>query len=439
MSNWKIKDYVCRAYSTANKHLKDIVLSPVSWEYLYLVILALFLLHYFPQTIQYPGEWPRLNYNYIHTLLIIFVIFKYAFEDKYTFKKSESILFFLILLTFILSAQYTGYVEVFDTALLILGARNVRWHLILQTYLGVKIPLILATIAGSQLGLIEDLIYNQHGRIRESFGFIYPTDFAAQIFFAIVAWVLIRQMKTSFLELGIMVLLAAFLKKFCDARCSVICIFLVVCVVFFLKMQKKIHVNSSIRSWGGRWIRRGCIVAPYVFGGTMILLCRFYDPDNPWMSTLNSITSQRLKYGKKTFDLYDVQMYGQYVEMWGNGGSTQRPADYTFIDCSYINILMRFGLLVFAVVLVLITFLMLRNYHNLLIMGMVVLVCLHSVMEHHLFEIHYNILLILPFALGAEARETKEKLSGKEINLYYIVKRVITKGKRRVNTYEKTN
>ena len=398
MINWKIKKYVHDINTTVVRHLKEILLSSLCWEYLYLIIFALFILHFFPETIQYHYEWPRLNYNYIHTLLVIFIVFKFAFAERYSFIKKETILYLLILLFFMLSAQQTGYMEVFDTALLILGAKNVRATHILKTYLIIKIPLIVATIAGSQAGIIEDLIYNQNGRIREAFGFIYPTDFAAQIFFVLIAWVLIRQLKTSVFELGIMILLGAFLKKFCDARCSVICIIGLVCIVSFLKLGGKFHLSSGFWYKMKKWIRRGCIIAPYMFAGIMVLLCRFYNPENPIMVAINEITSQRLRLGKKTFDAYDIQLYGQYIEMWGNGGSTQKPIDYTFIDCSYINILMRYGLLVFVVVMMLITFLMLKNYQNLLVLTIVVLVCLHSMMEHHLFEIHYNITILLAFS-----------------------------------------
>ena len=135
-------------------------------------------------------------------------------------------------------------------------------------------------------------------------------------------------------------------------------------------------------------------------------------PDNKIMALLNKMTTGRLKLGKKTFDYYDIQLYGQYIDMQGNGGTLEKPVDYTFIDCSYINILMRFGLIVFFVVLALITFLMIKNRENLLIVYLIMLICLHSVIEHHLFEFYYNILIILPFA-SFEPRKTKynEKIS----------------------------
>lgn len=407
MNNCNVKHANWRFSNSVSDSIWNFIMSPMCWNYAYLIILSLFLLHYFPQTIQYPSTWPRINYNYIHNILIVYVILKHAFLNKVTLTKKESVLFLLLLLTFSFSTQFTGYAEVFDTALLIVGAKDVYYKHILRIYLLIKIPLIIATIVASQTGLIEDLIYNQNGRIREAFGFIYPTDFAAQIFFVFVAWMLLRQLKISFIELGFMAVVAFLLKKFCDARCSVTCILLTLCFVILLRISKKNYKDSNLCKWAAKWFRRGCIIAPYIFGGTMILLCRYYNPDNPIMRVLNNVTSQRLRLGKKTFDTYDVKLFGQYIEMWGNGGSTQKPLDYTFIDCSYINILMRFGLLVFGLILILITFVMLQNYKNLLLLGLIVFICLHSMMEHHLFEINYNIIIVLPFSLYTRLNNTK--------------------------------
>lgn len=77
-----------------------------------------------------------------------------------------------------------------------------------------KLPMILLTIILSQTGLVENLIYDQHGRIREAFGFVYPTDFAAQIFFLFAAWACLRELRITYLELAGMVVSAFLLKYF---------------------------------------------------------------------------------------------------------------------------------------------------------------------------------------------------------------------------------
>lgn len=381
------------------------------WEIFYLLILALFLIFYFSQTILYPLEWKKIDYNYIHTFLYAYVFFKYAMMEKFSLKNIEGIMSFLLLITFYLSYRFTGYMELFDTVLLILGAKDVRYKSILKLYIIVKTPLIMLTIVGSQIGILQNLIYNQNGRVRESFGFIYPTDFAAQVFFLFTAWVFLRQLHISFWELMIMGVIALFLKNKCDPRCSVICIFLIIiCIVLLKILNKKENIQNKLLDIIIKIVPPICIIVPVIASGFMIFISRFYSPDNPYQSFLNDITTQRLKLGKKIFDYYDVQLFGQYIEMHGNGGTTEKPIDYTFIDCSYINILMRFGIGVFILILILLMILMWQNYSNLLLLMLLTVICVHSMMEHHLFEIHYNFTLLLPFSLGFSDMNMKFQL-----------------------------
>lgn len=379
------------------------------FEYLYLGILALFWIYFFGQTIMYPEGWPQINYSVIRALLIVYVVFKYAYNKDAIFDIKESILALLLLVSFILVSLSAGYSELFDIAFLIIGAKNISYINILKLYIALKVPLIITTIIGSQLGIIENLIYNQDGRVRESYGFIYPTDFAAQVFFAVAAWVLIRQIKMSYAELAGMLIIAAFLMIHCDARCSVTSILLTVIGV----VSQKAFRNQRIAKYRKRFSLKNAyviaVIIPYICASLMIFLCRFYDQNNTFMAFINSVTSQRLKFGKRTFDSYNVPLFGQYIEMAGNGGSIQKPAKYTFIDCSYINILMRFGFVVFIAVMLLLNFVALKYCQNMFVLGILTLICIHSIMEHHLLDIHYNFILLLPFCL-VEQKENTAKI-----------------------------
>ncbi|MEI3475437.1 MAG: hypothetical protein V8Q92_02225 [Coprococcus comes] len=84
--------------------------------------------------------------------------------------------------------------------------------------------------------------------------------------------------------------------------------------------------------------------------------------------------------------------------MHGNGGTTEVVADYFFIDSSYVNILMRLGLIVFILVMLIISIIMIKNLNHPYMLLAMVIICIHSVMEHHMFELYYDVFLMLPFA-----------------------------------------
>ena len=385
-----------------------ITLSARTEQALYIILFAIFLIHYEVQTIMYPAEWPVFNYIYLRTFLCMFLFIKYAFGEKKNFGVLETILAILITFSFFMANQYGGYAELFDTALLILCAKDIPYRSIIKTYLSVKIPMILLTIVFSQVGLVENLIYDQHGRIREAFGFVYPTDFAAQIFFVLVAWVCLRELKITYLELIVMLVIAGLLKYFCDPRCSVICIILLVLWVTFLKNKKYIPARLRDSKWIHGIFRWTCLAIPYFFAGFMILVSRFYNPENPILSKINSLITGRLALGAKGFDNYDSTWYGQYIEMIGSGGTTQKATNYNFIDCSYLNIWLRFGFFVFITVILLLSYLILKNWNHTLLLGLLILICLHSVIEHHLFEFRYDFMILLPFSAGNVVQKLKK-------------------------------
>lgn len=376
-----------------------ITLNAKAEQTLYIILFALFLMHYEMQTIMYPAEWPVFNYIYLRTFLCMFLLIKYAFGEKKNFGVLGTILAILITFSFFMANQYGGYTELFDTALLILCAKDIPYRSIIKTYLTVKIPMILLTIGFSQMGLVENLIYDQHGRIREAFGFVYPTDFAAQIFFVLVAWVCLRELNTTYFELLVMLVIAGMLKYFCDPRCSVICIILLVLWVVFLKNTKYIPAKLRNSKWVHGIFRWACLVIPYFFAGFMILVSRFYKPENGILNRLNRMITYRLSLGAEAFENYDSTWFGQYIELIGNGGTTVKSDKYNFIDCSYLNIWLCFGFFVFITVLVMLSYLMIKNWSNTLFLGLIALICLHSVIEHHLFEFRYNFMILLPFVM----------------------------------------
>lgn len=106
----------------------------------------------------------------------------------------------------------------------------------------------------------------------------------------------------------------------------------------------------------------------------------------------------RLSLGKETFDRYDIQIWGQDIPMRGNGGTAEAVTDYFFIDSSYVNILMRLGLIVFILVMLIISIIMIRNLNHPYMLLAMVIICVHSVMEHHMIEVYYDVFLMLPFA-----------------------------------------
>lgn len=362
-------------------------------ESIILFLFGIYMIYYYLNTTMFAIQWPDNFLPYLQILLVVAVIFR-CIMSNFIDKKSISIIL-VVMPIFLIAYQTVPFSELITNVFLLVALCGINYKQVLKIYLCVSIPITIYTIIASKMGWVTNLIYHQGERVRESFGFIYPTDFAAHISFIIMVWILLRQLKCTYIEVGAMLLCGIFLHIYCDVRCSEIVILLLVCMVVCLKI---IYAKKKKKIQLPFFLKIGCLLSPIVFSGIMILLCRFYNPNNSVMIFLNKLLSGRLFLGKRTFDDYNTTLWGQYIEMIGNGRSTVVPEYYSFIDCSYLNILMRFGLFVFIAVLFLIEIIMLKNINNTFVLIAITIVCLASMIEHHLFEFHYNIFIILPLA-----------------------------------------
>lgn len=312
------------------------------------------------------------------------VLFRYMVMRPVDMKK---ILFvFLIIGSFVIARRYSGADALLETRLLIAGANDIDYRKILKVYFIVEIPMIICTMIVGYTGVITNLVYHRGDQVRMSFGFIYPTDFAAGIVFMITVWIVLRQARCTWIEIGMMIISVVLFEKYCDVRNSeIVMMILIICVVY-LKIRNKLGAKKGKGYIPSLLLKILCLVAPYGLAGFMILVSRFYRPDIEWMAKLNTLFSTRLSLGKEVFDRYDVQIWGQDIPMRGNGGSTEVVADYFFIDSSYVNILMRLGLVVFILVMLIISIIMIKNLNLPYMLMAMAIVCIHSVMEHHMFE-----------------------------------------------------
>lgn len=365
-------------------------------EIFFLGTFAVWLILTYSWTTMAHIPWPPFFYFCVQIGIGLAVLFRYMVMRPADIKK---ILFvFLIIGSFVIARRYSGVDALLETGLLIAGANDIDYRKILKVYLIVEIPMTICTMIAGYTGVITNLVYHRGEQVRMSFGFVYPTDFAAGIIFMVTAWVVLRQVRCIWIEIGLMIISVILFEKYCDVRNSeIVMMILIICVVY-LKIRNKLAAKKGKEYTPSLLLKILCLVAPYGLAGFMILVSRFYRPDIEWMAKLNTLFSTRLSLGKEVFDRYDIQIWGQDIPMRGNGGSTEVVADYFFIDSSYVNILMRLGLVAFILVMLIISIIMIKNLNHPYMLMAMAIVCIHSVMEHHMFEVYYDVFLMLPLA-----------------------------------------
>lgn len=363
------------------------------WEITYLIIYGAVFTFEFLNTTMFEVKWPpRFAYIFLVSTAL-YTVAKFIWHNTYT--KKEMIWAGIILFAFLMPALLTDYRFLWYTGFLIVGAKDIDFDKILKVYLVIGITIMVAAFGASQYGIIEDLEYiierSGEVHVRHSYGIVYPTDFAAHIFYLVLAAVVYMRDRLSMWERVWLSLLATgFVYLVANAQTSMLCLigFAMLCV-FERVFHKYMQNIGKILQW-----------TPVVCAGGFVGLAYNYNLKDEWIMNLNKILSGRIEISREAIYKYGIKLFGQFIPEVGNGSVVEIRPDYFFLDDSYVRILLEYGVVLFIVMLVVLVNFVRRatEKNSYLIVWALTCICVHSIMEHHLVNIAYNVMILGLFA-----------------------------------------
>lgn len=427
------------------------------FETAFYLYLAFIVLKSILTATMIPVNWwnTRLE-NILQLLALVMVMWKAASGDVWTAR--ERVLAVFLCGSLVLSWHSYSYAFIYELAVLLFLAHGMEFRKILTVHLAVSLAVTLVTVTLALSGRIENLTYYQEAhnyRARMAFGFLYPTDFCAHLFFMTLSYVWLRLRKIRWGEIAAIAVLGIFTWVCCDARTTTLLFALLVLRLGIMKLRS--HRASSGRSadhaaCGSRtmraarrseerrtgtarksaerraetaqesaerrtgtavfsrfreWIDWLIVLSAPIFAAMMILMSRFYSESSGFLRFVNRVLNNRLYYGHIGFERYNVRLWAQNVEMHGAGGAVKRTTEYFFLDSSYVNILLCLGLVVLAAVLLILVITANRqrktgDHLKLFLLFLIIAAC---VIEHHLIEIQTNPFLLLVLAADDGQRD----------------------------------
>ncbi|MCI9077830.1 MAG: hypothetical protein HFH68_02740 [Lachnospiraceae bacterium] len=390
--------------------------NPQNGEDLFFYGFVLFIFRGIMGTTMFP--YIGIIFKISFGIAILLLIAKIILFDRYTFKM-------LIAVTgmFICGAAVflsSGYFSPFLWVLLIVAAKDVPFNKILKVYLLMNITIMGLAFVASLLGIIENLAYvnEEWDSYRYSFGCVYTTDFAAHIFFMLLAAFYLCQKRLRWYHYAGTCAIAGFIYYFCFAKLDTICILLI--VLFFgvyhvlqwqsrresvvvpgmEKDSQQVFVFKRVKAylkWKGLWMKSALFSMP-VLAMLMYFLSDYYEKDNEFLETINKTITGRLAFGKTGLDDYGISLFGQDIPMVGFGGSTILKEEYFFIDSSYINILLRYGIIFLLMIFIIYGTICYKHKGDTALMMAIVLLAVSCFIDHHIMEEAYNPLTYALFA-----------------------------------------
>lgn len=335
---------------------------------------------------------------------------------RFLFIKNFSISFIvsgiLLIVTSLCVFLQTGATNFLLYSLLILLLYDVDVDVILKTYVFIAGSIVIGIFLLSIIGLLPNLQFAQVRSsglvIRNSFGFIYPTDFASHCFYLFIAWGYLLREKYIWFRVAVGVALSAFIIKFCDARLNSMSILIAVIIflVMYYTKEKKFKVYY---------------ILPYsaaIFSSLMFYLSSHFSFSSPFFVKLNDFFSMRLFLGKNALDTYKLHLFGtNNVKFIGYGGTTESVLSYNYVDSSYIQMLFYYGI-VPVVLLVLVYVSSSRRFYKegkMLFLSLLSLITINCMIEAFWIRPGYNIFMFTLFASLISIKEINDEENKIEI------------------------
>ncbi len=267
-------------------------------------------------------------------------------------------------------------------------ARRIPFPKIVRFTLKCCIITVAIVVLSSYLGLIDNVVMLKSGRVREFLGFRYALYLPGILLNMTLLWIYLKKDKINLLGAAVWGLLNWGVYYLTDSRSSFVIAEVMLVVALLMKWMPKL-VEKLRPLWALT------IPAFAVGGAASVLMTEFYDGTVSWMRKLNSALSGRLNLGQRSLEKYGVTMFGEDIEWVGNGldsAGNSMEAAYDYVDCLYLKILQRYGVVFWVLLLLLLTWAMYRlwkrrEYHVLFIST---LVALHCVLDDLSFALHYN-------------------------------------------------
>lgn len=333
------------------------------------------------------NESLQAGFALIRNISYLLVCFKIFLDFLYGgYNKKEICLIAGITLLLLITAKQTHYKAMLIYWFFIVSAHDIELEKIVKVSLFVHFACMFIIILSSVKGIIEDRIYSPGARNRSSLGYVYTTDSSNYFFHMILMYVYVKKEKISWESIGALMLCNLLIYQLTDTKNSFYMGLFVLIVAALWKMIKVLRKNNLI-------YKLGSVFCVPILASVMMYLTFCFDRNIPWMVKIDQLITGRLQLGYNGYKNYGIHLWGKAIE-WVGGTIwyTGEEGVYNYVDSSYIQILLNFGILVFVLICLLFVLLGYKAAKkNDIYLSLVLLaIAVHSAIDPQLVWMAYN-------------------------------------------------
>lgn len=347
-------------------------------------------------TVEYFFEYTTSMPQYMEYILCLIILLRIYSLRQY---RCQYFLCSVIIYEIVKYAvEINGYDHILLLALLIIGAKEISFDKIMKLYTWTTGILLVITMSCALLGVVENVEFGVKERM--AFGIGAPTDFAAHVFFLMVCMWFVWGYRHVVFCVVLTLSAAGFVYYFSKAKCSAICLIMLSGIIVWNYYSERFCRNNSkeyiMNPIGVVFLSVSVHLAAI---GTHVLTM-LYDMDSDIMNKLNTIMTNRLELGHRGIEICGFQFWGQRIHMIGNWGYGNVKGNYFYLDSSYLQMSLMYGLIISVMFLFATTILGYRAYQSRQwkLLWILSLMAVHGIMEQRLFYLAY-----CPFLLAVSA------------------------------------
>lgn len=239
-------------------------------------------------------------------------------------------------------------------ALVTLSCISLSEKQVFKTYWQALLVIFVGTIALAALGLAPNVLLDED-RVRYSMGFDWVSTPGILLFFLILLADVRHLRIRSQLEVLLFVLLFCVLYLFTKARflfllCGLYCLWIAARRAWNLARPGQMAAVG--RRWlDHAWVEWLLILTPVILAVFSIVVILVYNPENAFLARIDSMLSGRLSIAKNAWNQYGVHLFGKNITWIGYGLGVTIQGDYNYVDNSYLQFLLNYGLLLWLMLL----------------------------------------------------------------------------------------
>ncbi len=330
----------------------------------------------------------------IRYVVLASMMIKIVFFDVRLYSKKRLTIIIISFLIMLVSAIYSDTRNLLWVFIVAIAAYRTDFKRVLKYVLACELFVVCLIMLLCLLQIIPDRFYGRSGSdiIRHSLGFRYATYLGLFLFSISCGWFYLRWRKAKWYEFFAFVVLVLLTYILTDTRFESFCVLIVVGYFGLRRLYPELRFERIMA-----FLSKYIAIFAALFSLIMVV---FYNGDNPVLSKLNSISSNRLSLMNSVVMENGLPLFGepiQWVSISDVYSGEANTSSFNAVDNVYVRLTVNNGILVLGLFLTAQYLLGKKAVKdkNLELQFILVLIAMYSILSPRMTELTFNYFLML--------------------------------------------